>query len=144
MTSMDDYQRQLNWRLRQIELGKTTTSYRDYSTHMANKKRKREHPSTPDPYDARMSKRQFEGRVKAWKRHINEYNEASRGFGAHGKSLEVFPKLTLFVHSSEFSRLPQLRDYKNTNLVVCYGTDAVDILVDHDWTSSHYYAGIPQ
>lgn len=41
-----------------------------YTATIPKISRKRENPWTPDPYDARMSKRQFEGRIKAWRTSV--------------------------------------------------------------------------
>ena len=72
MTSRDSYERQLKWRIRQIEIGKDLPAYATYVATIPKHRRSRDNPSTPDPYDARMSKRQFDGRVKAWKSTIRE------------------------------------------------------------------------
>ena len=71
-STREDYERQLKWRLTQISIGKSTPAYISYSASISKNQLRRQHPSTPDPYDARMSKRQFEGRIKAWKRGFNE------------------------------------------------------------------------
>lgn len=70
MTSCSVYEKQLSWRIKQSELGKSTKAYERYAALIPKSERKREHPSTPDPYDARMSKRQFEGRIKAWRKAV--------------------------------------------------------------------------
>lgn len=72
MTTQVEYERQLSWRVKQVQIGKATPAYSRFSTDFPKQKRSRDQPSTPDPYDARMSKRQYEGRVKAWKRTLYE------------------------------------------------------------------------
>ena len=67
-----DYQRQLEWRIKQVAIGKASEAYKRFASSFPYDIRRKDHPRTPDPYDARNSKRQFEGRVKAWKRQIHE------------------------------------------------------------------------
>lgn len=75
MSTGEAYERQLRWRLKQMELGKSSDSYRLYMQQIPKNRRGREHPTTPDPYDARMSKRQFEGRIKAWRSSVKLFAE---------------------------------------------------------------------
>ena len=72
MTSRVEYERQINWRLKQIMIGKASEAYKRFDAEFPAGARRRDHPRTPDAHDARMSKRQFEGRVKAWKRSVFE------------------------------------------------------------------------
>jgi len=70
--SKQEFERQISWRRKQVEIGRASVAYSRYRDCIPVGLRSREHPWTPDPYDARMSKRQFEGRIKAWKRSIYE------------------------------------------------------------------------
>jgi len=101
MASREEYEKQLSWRLKQIDIGRSSKAYEDYAASITKFRRKREHPSTPDPYDARMSKRQFEGRVKAWKRAVHDL------FPTHSTSERVseVDTFTLFLRKDELERV---------------------------------------
>ena len=63
-------------RKKQIKIGKETAGYKRYIEIVPIRNRKNpKHPSTPDPY-APDSKRQFDGRLKAWRRILKEYEES--------------------------------------------------------------------
>ena len=93
--SREEYQKQLNWRLKQVEIGQKAPSYQAYKSTVLKHQRERHHPSTPDPFDARMSKRQFEGRVKAWKRAVHEL------FPSRPKNPVPKQRITLFLNAAE-------------------------------------------
>ena len=103
MPSGEAYERQLRWRLKQTELGKSSQSYRCYSQTVPKNQRSREHPSTPDPYDARMSKRQFEGRIKAWRSSLRAFTESRCTERAGLDSSET--EAALFLSGSEVRKL---------------------------------------
>jgi hypothetical protein len=112
MTSRATYEKQLLWRLKQINIGKNNPSYESYARAIEKHHRRREHPLTPDPYDARMSKRQFEGRVKAWKRSIQVlFPQGNRDVGANQT------QITFFLRASEAHELP-VKSSANTRFVI--------------------------
>lgn len=71
-------------RQRQIAIGKARPEYRRYVQEVAREGRDASHPSTPDPR-ARISKRQFDRTLSAWRCRLHEYDvpraaaEGSRG-----------------------------------------------------------------
>ena len=112
-TTKADYDRQLGWRLKQIEIGKSSSSYSEYARAYPRHKRRREHPSTPDPYDARMSKRQYEGRVKAWKRTLHDMYPHAGDSLVHGPSF----KLNFFLKYGEDLAYSEMLQNPCINLV---------------------------
>ena len=61
-------------RMTQIRIGKETQGYKNYLEKVkVRNPRNPDHPSTPDPY-APDSKRQFDGRLKVWRRKLREYD----------------------------------------------------------------------
>ena len=123
-TSQSEYTRQLNWRLKQIEIGKATTAYTSYIRDVPKFKRRRDHPSTPDPYDARMSKRQYEGRVKAWKRTLHElYPDELKKTGSHSGQRKQL-RMNLFVRDRhEYALYEGIAEHPNVNIVLSETTD---------------------
>lgn len=114
-----DYERQLKWRLKQIEIGKSAEVYSVYAASVPRSGRRREDPQTPDPYDARMSKRQFEGRVKAWKRQLNSC------YWGHDPEPNQDPELTysklrcnFFLTSEEVEMMPHLAGNEQVNIII--------------------------
>ena len=99
-TSRLDYERQLGWRVKQIDIGKSTPAYARFASEFPKHRRRRDHPTTPDPYDARMSKRQYEGRVKAWKRSLHELNNDSQACESTPERHEML-NCHIFVTESE-------------------------------------------
>ena len=66
----------LNNRQRQIEIGKSTLGYYKYTKRIPKEKRGpnlQAHPRTPD-IKLLISKRSFEGRVKAWRRMLHNWD----------------------------------------------------------------------
>ena len=60
-------------RIKQLEIGKQTEGYKVYISRITKRHPNNpEHPRTPDPY-APDSKRQFDGRVKAWRAKLKNY-----------------------------------------------------------------------
>ena len=69
-------------RLKQIQFGKNTIGYDNYTAAVPRKKRYlniNEHPRTPDPYEI-QSKRAFDGKIKVWRRGLHKWD--SRGEAA--------------------------------------------------------------
>ena len=99
-TTREQYERQLCWRMKQVSIGKATDSYQQYSISVPIRNRRMEDPHTPDPYDARMSKRQFEGRIKAWKRSLQD-TFPGEAFGGAPNAATTAPRLYFFVKKSE-------------------------------------------
>jgi len=67
-------------RRRQLELGYNTPAYAAYSKAVPKSRRVRRdprHPMTPDPEDGSQSKRQFDGRVKEWRRRLHLWDEVA-------------------------------------------------------------------
>ena len=64
----------ISQRMTQIRIGKETQGYKNYLEKVKVRySRNPDHPSTPDPY-APDSKRQFDGRLKVWRRKLREYD----------------------------------------------------------------------
>jgi hypothetical protein len=118
MTSRADYERQISWRMKQVMIGKELDPYKRFNAEYPTGTRRRDHPRTPDAHDARMSKRQFEGRVRAWKRAIFDmYPEL--GGSRQGSS----PKCNFFVYESEVNKLDTL--VKEARWINLIGPDSV-------------------
>lgn len=100
-TSRQEYERQVNWRKKQVSIGKESSAYIAYSQSIPRNRRRKEHPQTPDPYDARMSKRQYEGRIKAWRRALHDLYPAK-------PSLQGTTKMFFFLKNSERDQLGRL------------------------------------
>lgn len=67
--------RRLAQRQKQIEYGKATAGYKDYSKQIAKSKRKREDPKTPNKYQV-CSKRSWDGQIRKWRRMLHFYDPA--------------------------------------------------------------------
>lgn len=72
-------QQRLLARLKQIGYGKNTVGYENYIRAVPKSKRQsyKEHPRTPDP-EEKQSKRNFEGKVKAWRRALHNFDPSHR------------------------------------------------------------------
>ena len=112
---MDTYEKQLSWRLKQIHIGKNSTAYKAYNNAFPKYHRQRGHPQTPDPYDARMSKRQFEGRIRAWKRALHDFLVTDSP--ACKSLIHEGIKCNLFVQDHEMSSLSHLRGLDSIEIV---------------------------
>ena len=67
----------LSQRQKQIDLGKNTIGYQNYINSVPRHERRYYnsiHPMTPDIYDATLSKRNFDGRVRAWRRQLHYWD----------------------------------------------------------------------
>jgi hypothetical protein len=67
--------RRLAQRQKQIDYGKATAGYKDYSKLIAKSKRKREDPKTPNKYQV-CSKRSWDGQIRKWRRMLHFYDPA--------------------------------------------------------------------
>jgi hypothetical protein len=113
--TISNYERQLNWRLKQLELGKSSEPYRLYIASTPKTSRNRDNPWTPDPYDARMSKRQFEGRIKAWRTSVRTLMKSGlRDDKGAGIVNGVSDEFCLFVRKHELERFKD----KSINLFI--------------------------
>jgi hypothetical protein len=76
-------------RLKQIACGKNTLGYDNYTQQVPKKMRRgyAEHPRTPDPTE-KISKRCFDGRIKAWRRALHTFDPLYVGDGELEKALE--------------------------------------------------------
>jgi hypothetical protein len=74
-------------RRKQIDFGKNTLSYERYSREVPRSARKETDPKTPDITNP-MSKRRFDGMIKAWRRGLHEWEQNNPLPGASGGSEE--------------------------------------------------------
>lgn len=76
MPDRETDQAKIQQRLKQIGFGKNTVGYDNYIRAVPESKRKgyAEHPRTPDAYE-KVSKRMFDGRIKAWRRAIHKWDD---------------------------------------------------------------------
>jgi hypothetical protein len=117
--SSEDYQRQLNWRIKQVQIVKSTPAYCQYTSSMPRSARRKNDPQTPDSYDARMSKRQFEGRVKAWRRQINcAYGQIKQEKATPGGGSPDMLPCNLFILSHELDVLNSFRNKESVYFIV--------------------------
>ena len=74
------------WRVKQIEIAKAAPSYQAYLSAIPKTCRKKSDPTTPNARDAKLSKRQFQGKLKAWRQSIYDaYPQASVGAMERGE-----------------------------------------------------------
>ncbi|GAX74534.1 hypothetical protein CEUSTIGMA_g1983.t1 [Chlamydomonas eustigma] len=73
--SADDVHRQMQWQ-KQIDYGKNTLGYQNYLNLVPKELRKRGDPVTPDASQD-ISKKRFDGQIRAWRRSLHEYDENS-------------------------------------------------------------------
>ena len=66
----------LKQRQKQVDFGKNTIDYARYSKLVPRFRRTPEDPTTPDISDP-MSKRRFDGKVKAWRRQLHAWGNAN-------------------------------------------------------------------
>ena len=72
-------------RLKQIEYGKNTLGYERYRREA--RKRGRDGPKTPDVHE-KISKRAFDGKVKAWRRALHDWEQAHPAPSGGGSGTE--------------------------------------------------------
>ena len=75
LSDPDAAAQRLQQRKKQIEYGKDTPEYAAYLRAVPKEQRGRDHPRTPDITES-VSKRCFDGRVKAWRRALHGWAEA--------------------------------------------------------------------
>eukprot|EP01083_Nonionella_stella_P068664 182505_1 len=68
------YDARIAQRMKQINLGKSTPEYERYVEHVPKNKRKQSYPVTPDARKF-MSKRQWDGKVRQWRRQLHRFDE---------------------------------------------------------------------
>merc|ERR1719171_1897377 len=80
---LDDgaWHRRAQARLRQIHIGKAWPEYRRYIQEIPVESRGKSQPSTPDPYE-RVSKRQFDRALGAWRRQLHDFDVPGQWPGA--------------------------------------------------------------
>ena len=77
MSESEDVHR-MRQRNKQITYGKQTKAYETYSICVPKSKRQRHnsmHPNTPDIHVQGVSKRRFDGLVKAWRRALHQWDD---------------------------------------------------------------------
>lgn len=65
--------RRLAQRQKQIDYGKNTVGYANYTDSVAKSKRKREDPKTPNKHQI-CSKRSWDGQIRKWRRQLHLYD----------------------------------------------------------------------
>lgn len=72
----------LQARLKQIAFGKNTSGYDKYIQEVPKNKRRGYtlHPRTPDPTE-KISKRSFDGKIKAWRRMLHSFDPSNLELG---------------------------------------------------------------
>jgi len=65
--------RRLEQRQKQIDYGKNTLGYQEYTTAIPKNKRKRENPKTPNKFQA-CSKRSWDGQIRKWRRSLHQWD----------------------------------------------------------------------
>ncbi|CAF1032566.1 unnamed protein product [Adineta steineri] len=73
LTSIECCPKELLRRQKEISKGKLSNAYQNYISTILRKCRTRRHPRTPCKY-AKMSRRGFDGSIKAWRRKLHEFN----------------------------------------------------------------------
>eukprot|EP00596_Hydrurales_sp_CCMP1899_P010281 CAMPEP_0119035340 /NCGR_PEP_ID=MMETSP1177-20130426/2264_1 /TAXON_ID=2985 /ORGANISM="Ochromonas sp, Strain CCMP1899" /LENGTH=328 /DNA_ID=CAMNT_0006993403 /DNA_START=150 /DNA_END=1136 /DNA_ORIENTATION=+ len=81
-------QHKLEMRLKQVQYGKNTIGYDNYTAAVPLNKRGynlAENPRTPDPYEI-QSKRAFEGRIKVWRRGLHTWDAKEKAQGDNNEN----------------------------------------------------------
>ncbi|RVE50844.1 hypothetical protein evm_004411 [Chilo suppressalis] len=63
----------LQRRQKQIDYGKNTVGYHNYTQEVPLDKRSKEHPKTPDKY-AKYSRRSWDTLIRLWRKKLHEYD----------------------------------------------------------------------
>jgi len=63
----------LESRQKQIDIGKNTLGYKNYSQLVKKEKRKYNDPQTPDKYQI-CSKRSWDGQIRVWRRMLHHFD----------------------------------------------------------------------
>ncbi|CAF2353860.1 unnamed protein product [Rotaria sp. Silwood2] len=72
LSSIECCPKELLRRQKEISKGKLSKAYQTYISAITRKSRTRQHPRTPCKY-AKMSRRGFDGAIKAWRRKLHEF-----------------------------------------------------------------------
>ncbi|UJR21941.1 hypothetical protein I4U23_025010 [Adineta vaga] len=72
LASIECSPKELLRRQKEISKGKLSNAYETYISTVPRKSRTRQHPRTPCKY-AKMSRRGFDGAIKAWRRKLHEF-----------------------------------------------------------------------
>jgi len=73
LASIECCAKELLRRQKEISKGKLSNAYQNYISTIPRKCRTRQHPRTPCKY-AKMSRRGFDGAIKAWRRKLYEFS----------------------------------------------------------------------
>ncbi|XP_022814016.1 histone RNA hairpin-binding protein [Spodoptera litura] len=63
----------LRRRQKQIDYGKNTVGYYNYTNHVRYEERTKDHPKTPDKF-AKYSRRSWDTLIKLWRKKLHEYD----------------------------------------------------------------------
>lgn len=63
----------LRRRQKQIDYGKNTVGYYNYTTHVKYEERTKDHPKTPDKF-AKYSRRSWDTLIRLWRKKLHEYD----------------------------------------------------------------------
>jgi hypothetical protein len=72
-------ERKVAQRQKQIDIGKNTPEYYNYRRLVPRKSRRKNDPASPDKYQI-ISKRNWEGQLKAWRRRLHEVTSSLVGY----------------------------------------------------------------
>lgn len=75
-------------RERQVEVGKNTSAYRRYIATVPREQRTAAHPRTP-PTHKPISRRQFDGYLRKWRRLLHAYDDATDDGHAPDDEIEI-------------------------------------------------------
>lgn len=67
----------LERRQKQIDYGKNTTGYSNYTDKVPMDKRTKDHPKTPDKY-VKYSRRSWDQLIKIWRKKLHDYDTTSK------------------------------------------------------------------
>ncbi|CAF1613921.1 unnamed protein product, partial [Adineta ricciae] len=83
LSSIECCPKELLRRQKEISKGKLSKAYEAYLSAVPRKSRMRQHPRTPCKY-AKMSRRGFDGAIKAWRRKLHEFGaDKTKENGGH-------------------------------------------------------------
>ncbi len=102
----DVHSRQLGWRKKQVDLVKETIEYSKYTDARWNVQGLRTLPVTPNAADLSVSKRCFEGQIKAWRNSIR--NTIMNGDG---------PFVYFFMHRAEAAEFSAQEKYPGLSVL---------------------------
>ncbi|CAF2197444.1 unnamed protein product [Rotaria magnacalcarata] len=130
LASIECCPKELLRRQKEISKGKVSKAYETYLSLVVRKSRTRQHPRTPCKY-AKMSRRGFDGAVKAWRRKLHEFSgdKTKESTGANGHDsisssqrshCSTSSSTSICMDENDDNFLPDLYDFeeslvKNTN-----------------------------